>query len=534
MDGFARACEEVASNSGRNRKLEILSTYLKTLDTEDLVRAARYFSAQPVDRTRRGLAVGGALLRDAAVAVTGYPVDLVRFCIREAGDTSEAISLMLHGKSAGEPLSMVEAERLYELLDTARRTAEKQRVLELCFQRHRPATVKYFLKVITGNLRIGLQEKLLEEALARSAGLPAEPVRDAVNRCGDIATVARALRQGTLHEIEAQLFHPMDFMLASPLDRLEDLTDAENWWIEDKFDGIRVQAHASHGRVRLFSRGKEDVTESWPDLVLALSQLPGSVILDGELLAWREGRPLAFNVLQQRLARKTVTATMIAEIPAALVAYDLLYLNGRLVGDQPLEARRTLLEEVVGSRPFPLLLSEQWTASAIGEIDVRFQQARERGNEGLLLKRKGSFYEGGKRGGAWLKLKRPFGTLDVVITAAEQGRGRRATVLSDYTFAVRDGERWLNVGKAYSGLTDEEIRSLTRLLRGIATERFGRVTLVRPEVVLEVAFDGIQKSPRHKSGYALRFPRIMRWRKDKTTAEGDTLDRVRSLYEASL
>jgi DNA ligase-1 len=287
------------------------------------------------------------------------------------------------------------------------------------------------------------------------------------------------------------------------------------------------------GRVMIFTRGMEDVTPSFPDLAGAFRRGTHSVALDGEILAWQDGRALSFNVLQQRIARKKLTPDVIAEIPVAFVAYDLLYADGAMMTDHPIEDRRARLVELV-PQAHPVYVAPQWTATSTGEIDRAFHAARERGNEGLLLKRRGSPYEPGKRSGTWLKVKRPYATLDVVITAAEQGHGRRAIYLSDYTFGVREGDRFLNVGKAYSGLTDNEVRDLTRILRAAATDRFGRVVLVRPEVVLEVAFDGIQKSSRHKGGFALRFPRIVRWRVDKRPEEADTLDRVRELYESSI
>ena len=221
-------------------------------------------------------------------------------------------------------------------------------------------------------------------------------------------------------------------------------------------------------------------------------------------------------------------------MPLAFIAYDLLLEGNQMLVDLPIEERRARLERIFGGRVGRLKISERMTAASIGEIDDLFLNARTRGNEGLLLKRKGSIYESGKRSDAWYKVKRPYATLDVAVTAAEVGHGKRATMLSDYTFGVKAGDGFVNVGKAYSGLTDEEIRELTRIFRSLAIDKFGRVTLVRPEVVLEVAFDGVQKSARHKSGYALRFPRILQWRKDKRPEECDTLERVAELYEASL
>ncbi len=323
-------------------------------------------------------------------------------------------------------------------------------------------------------------------------------------------------------------------MLAKPLERLEDLAVPADWHVEDKYDGIRSQVHFENGHARIYSRGMEEVTTAFPEIVRAFEGLSGSGLIDGELLAWRDGRAVNFNVLQQRLARKTVKAILQLEIPVVFMAYDALLRNGSILFHSPIEERRQVLQEPFAAEVTPLLLSPVHHPETHDDIDEFFRQARNRGNEGLLLKRRGSIYEPGKTERCLAKLKRPYGTLDVVITSAEQGSGRRATVLSDYTFAVRAGDRYVNVGKAYSGLTDSEVKELTKVLRAASTDRFGRVMVVRPEVVLEVAFDGVQKSSRHKGGYALRFPRILRWRQDKTPEECDDLARVEALYPASL
>ena len=320
-------------------------------------------------------------------------------------------------------------------------------------------------------------------------------------------------------------------MLAKPLERVEDLADPAEWLIEDKYDGMRAQVHFDHeaGVVRIFSRNMEETTQAFPELMHQFGQLPGNGLLDGEILAWRDGRALNFNVLQRRLSVRRARATLVAEVPVIFMAYDLLLRNGKMLLDEPLSRRREKLEELR-----PSMISRQYRVGSHAQVDRLFAEARARGNEGLLLKKPDSVYEPGRRGGAWLKLKRPYGTLDVVITAAEQGSGRRATVFSDYTFAVRAAQGFVNVGKAYSGLTDGEIKDLTRQLRAASVEKFGRMMLVKPEIVLEVAFDGVQRSTRHKGGYALRFPRILRWRKDKKPEECDDLGRVEALYQASV
>ncbi|MBZ2186605.1 MAG: ATP-dependent DNA ligase [Bryobacter sp.] len=529
MDGLAGVLERVANTSSRKRKVGLLAEWMRGLGEADLVRAVRFLSGEPVAGAGdRKLSVGHAVVREAAVAVTGVSVEMFRMCHREVGDSSETVGLLREGGAAGVEVRLEEAEQAYLRLFQERRTARKVELLVGELGRMRPLAVKYFLKVITGNFRVGLQKKLVEEALAKATGRAGEEVKGASNRSGDLGLVARAARRGELAEVEAKLFHPLEFMLAKPLDEVGDVGEAGQWLVEDKYDGIRSQVHFEQGKVRIYTRGLEDTTAAFPELVEEFERVGGRGVVDGEVLAWRDERALNFTVLQQRLARKKVDAGVRESVPVVFVAYDLLYRDGELLLDRAIGERRGRLEEM------GLRVSPQRRLGAVGEIEELFAAARGRGNEGLLLKREGSVYQAGKRSGDWLKVKRAYGTLDVVVTAAEQGSGRRATMLSDYTFAVRQGERFVNVGKAYSGLTDEEIRELTKVFRGIARERYGRVTVVEPRVVLEVAFDGVQKSPRHKSGYALRFPRIVRWRRDKSAEEADGIERVEELYARSL
>ncbi len=545
MDRFAEVCEKVASHRSRLRKIEFVAEYLRTLEDADFARAVRFFCCAPVadgtgdlnlfgEQQKRPLSVGFATLREAYVPLTEWDGFTIGRCHEEVGDTGETIALLLAGRTQNQPLSLQQAEEFYSALSRCTTTACKIRLLRDTFAAHRPLAIKYLVKIITGDLRIGLLGKMVEEAVAASTGDKPAAVRSAQNRLGDLAQVALAARSGSLHTIEARLFHPMDYMLAKPLDSVHDLDDPANYWVEHKYDGIRSQVHLSGNRVAIYTRGMDEVTQAYPELVAAFKELPGSAVLDGEILAWEEGHALPFAVLQQRLGRKKVSTAMISQIPVIFMAYDILFRDGELLLDTPLEARRAALEALFAHQSEPLLVSPQYEATGHEDIDRLFAEARASINEGLVLKRRGSLYEPGRRSGTWYKVKRAFATLDVVITAAEQGNGKRASVLSDYTFAVRSGDEFVNVGKAYSGLTDIEIRELTRLLRAALIERYGRVLLVRPEIVLEVAFDGVQKSPRHKSGYALRFPRIERWRKDKTAEDIDTLERVAELYTASL
>ncbi len=545
MDELARVCELIASHGSKLKKICILGEYLRELGDEDFSLAVQFLSTGPVAEgaanfhlfgaeEKSRLSVGGSVLRAALAEVVEWDRETLRVCYADVGDTGETIGLLLQEKTAGEALSLRGADAVYQELFRARTTARKRELLVVAFRRYRPLTLKYFVKVITRGLRIGLMGRMVEEAVALACEVPAGAVREANNRAGDLAQVAVAARRGELGAIATRLFHPMDFMLAKPLERLEDLAEPGDWVVEDKYDGIRSQVHFEAGHVEIYSRGMEEVTQAFPEIAAAFARLGGNGLIDGEILAWRDGRALNFNVLQQRIARKSVKASMLADVPAVFVAYDLLLRNDSLLLEEGFEERRVRLEATLEGSGMPLLLAPQARVGGLEDIERLFAEARARGNEGLLLKRAGSKYEAGKRSGLWQKLKRPYGTLDVVVTSAEQGSGRRAIYFSDYTFAVRSGEAFLNVGKAYSGLTDTEVKELTKVLRAASTDRFGPTMLVRPAVVLEVAFDGVQKSARHKSGYALRFPRILRWRKDKTPGECDELARVEEMYRASI
>jgi len=355
---------------------------------------------------------------------------------------------------------------------------------------------------------------------------------------GDIGETATRARTNDLKEIGMRLFHPIKFMLATPAADLADVTRTmpEEFFVEDKFDGIRAQAHVEDERVAIYSRTMDEITHRFPELIAPLGDLPTDVIIDGEIVPARGDLILPFSELQKRLGRKTVSDDLLASVPVVLVAYDLLYADGRVLINESLDERRRILENLVAKRG-TIRLSEAKRFQDASALDDEFNAARARGNEGLMIKSPASLYKPGRRGREWLKLKRAIATLDVVVTAVEVGHGKRRSLLSDYTFAVRrseaDGEL-LNIGKAYSGLTDAELAELTEWFRAHTLKEFahGRVRLVEPRIVLEVTFDRIQESKRHKSGYALRFPRIVRLRTDKSAADIDTLETVRKLVES--
>jgi DNA ligase-1 len=424
-------------------------------------------------------------------------------------------------------MSISEVDARLRELARERKAAAKQKAVEAMLRRSSPVDGKYLVKTLSGGLRIGADVTTVEEAIAQAFGADREAVARAHRDCGDIGETAVAAREGTLSEIRFRLFHPIGFMLATPIDTAEEVaSELALFAAEDKYDGIRAHAHKSGSRVLLFSRTLDDVTAQFPEAAESLAKLPGSFLLDGEILAWRDGRPESFFRLQRRLGRKAPEPELLAEIPVAFMAYDCLARDGRPLFEEEWTARRRELEAISPE----LLVSPVNRVETPAELDALFDQARERGNEGLMLKRRDSAYQAGKRGRAWRKYKKALATLDVVVTAVQQGNGKRAGMLSDYTFAVRDGDRFVNIGKAYSGLTDEEIRKMGTHFRRITTARYGPVRAVVPEVVLEISFDSIQKSTRHKSGFALRFPRIVRLRPDKRPDEVDTLQTVAEVY----
>jgi DNA ligase-1 len=335
-----------------------------------------------------------------------------------------------------------------------------------------------------------------------------------------------------------RLFHPLKFMLATPASDLADIarTMPDEFFVEDKFDGIRAQAHVQDGRVAIYSRTLDEMSMRFPELQAPLAALPTDAILDGEIITAIGEEILPFSDLQKRLGRKVVSEELLASTPVVFVAWDLLYATGRVMINDELQTRRARLEELISitSDSERLRLSRAKRFNDVSTLDDEFDAARARGNEGLMIKDPVSSYKPGRRGREWLKLKKALATLDVVVTTVELGHGKRHHVLSDYTFAVRRSEaepELLNIGKAYSGLTDAEIAEMTEWFRAHTIQEFahGRVRVVEPRVVLEVTFDRVQPSNRHKSGYALRFPRIVRLRPDKNIDEIDTLETVRKL-----
>jgi DNA ligase-1 len=540
LQAFAECAEAVAATTKKLEKAAILGSYLETLSDPDLTRAARYFAGHQFAMSdSRTTNVGGSIITAALSEATGFSGDDMSPRYVRLGDPGElAEEIMKETKRAFNPtITLAETESLIARLSETRGIKNKTALLAAVLHRASPLEAKYIVKLLAGDLRIGLREGLVEDAIARIFGQPLADVAYANMLLGDIGETAIRARVGDLRDVNMRLFHPIKFMLATPAADLTDVarTMPEEFLIEDKFDGIRAQAHVESGRVAIYSRTMDEVTHRFPELVEPLRALRTDVIIDGEIVPANGDVILPFSELQKRLGRKNVGTQLLTAVPVVLVAYDLLYAGGKVLIDQPLSERRHLLGQVVPDRG-PLRMSQGKLLADAAMLDDEFELARGRGNEGLMIKSPSSSYKPGRRGRDWLKLKRAIATLDVVVTAVEVGHGKRRNLLSDYTFAVRrsgEDDQLLNIGKAYSGLTDQELTELTEWFKKHTLQEYGhgRIRLVEPMVVIEVTFDRIQPSKRHKSGYALRFPRILRLRPDKTTAEIDTLETVRRLVE---
>jgi DNA ligase-1 len=540
LQAFAECAEAVAATTKKLQKAALLGSYLETLSDPDLTRAARYFAGhQFASADARTTNVGGSIITAALCDATGFsPEDLYPRYVR-LGDPGElAAEIIKEVKRSIQPtVTLAETESLITRLSETRGIKNKTGLLAAVLHRASPLEGKYLVKLLAGDLRIGLREGLVEDAIARVFGQSLADVAYANMLLGDIGETATRARASDLRNVNMRLFHPIKFMLATPAADLTDVarTMPEEFLIEDKFDGIRAQAHVENGRVAIYSRTMDEITHRFPELIEPLRSLPTAVIIDGELVPANDDVILPFSELQKRLGRKNVGTQLLKAVPVVLVAYDLLYADGKVLIDQPLSERRHLLDQLVPDRG-PLRMSQGKLLREAALLDEEFELARARGNEGLMIKSPGSPYKPGRRGRDWLKLKRAIATLDVVVTAVEVGHGKRRNLLSDYTFAVRRSENddeFLNIGKAYSGLTDQELTEMTEWFKNHTLEEFGhgRVRIVEPTVVIEVTFDRVQPSKRHKSGYALRFPRILRLRPDKSVADIDTLDTVRRLVE---
>ena len=565
MQRLAELCERIAATTKKTEKIASVAEYVRERSPREAAIAAIFLSGRAFPAfDERTLQIGGAALWKLVGEITGESDAAMTAAYRKRGDLGAAAYDVLLAKAPTQPtIALADVRAAFDQIAETRTPAAKGAVLLQLLVRATALEAKYILKIITGELRIGLKESLVEEAIAKAYEEPLAAVQRANMLLGDVGEALLLASEHRLGEARMRLFHPIGFMLASPAaDAEEAFHYFEHAQAEDKYDGIRAQAHCGGPQVRLFSRTLDDVTQSFPELAAPLGEFESEVILDGEIVAWHHnedgGHALPFGEIQKRLGRKRVTHDLIEQVPVAYVVFDVIYADGGLTLDQPLSERMQVLDSVfagakcvapraVVNAQGNLLLEPEIAAPAAisgwvlrapsmgadspARLEQYFEEAMARGNEGLMIKDVGSPYLPGRRGRWWLKLKRELATLDVVVTAAEFGHGKRIHVLSDYTFAVRKGEQLVNIGKAYSGLTDKEIAQLTQWFLAHTTADHGHLREVEPKIVFEVAFNAIMRSDRHDSGYALRFPRIVRVRDDKLPKDIDTVEEVERIYK---
>ena len=540
---FATVGEAIAATPAKLEKVRLLADHLRTLDQDRLPIETTYFTGRAFAQSDlRTLQVGGSIIYRAILGAAELSDAEFHRIAHSHGDAGKTAFEALGGSAKPEPFTLVQSRGFFEALHKARGPVAKTELLQSRLARLSAREGQYVVKILTGDLRIGLREGLVEDAIARAFEVPLDEVKEANMLLGDIgATAALALRR-ELGRAELSIFRPIKCMLATPEPTAEAVwqrfagersTNAATVYVEDKFDGIRAQLHRNAERVEIFSRDLRRITDQFPELAAQAEEFEQELIVDGEIVAFEQGRKLTFFDLQKRLGRKNDSADLFAgveaNVPVVFIIFDLLWLNGRSLLKTPLRERREWLGGLQLPRQFQT--AKVLPAHSAAEIEQIFHQARRRLNEGLMIKNPESFYSPGTRGMFWFKLKKELATLDVVVVAAELGHGKRNNVLSDYTFAVRDETTGdlLPIGKAYSGLTDAEIAELTEHFKQNTIIDRGRYREVKPDIVLEVAFNSIQPSSRHASGLALRFPRIKAIRHDKNVDSIDTLEYAREL-----
>jgi DNA ligase 1 len=549
MRRWSELADRLAATTRTSEKTSLLADYLRTLTPAELPIAVVFLTGRPfAESDQRSAGLGWAAIANTVSQLAG----VARSDLAEAYDRWSDLGLAVadvlaaagHAPDAGTSPTLPEVAETYAAIEQASGPARKSALLGTLLARADPITAKYIVKVLGGELRIGLREGLVEAAIAKAFDRPLADVKWAGMLTGDVGALAQLAAEDRLTQAEMELFRPLKFMLASPAEDAAEILNrlGPEVWVEDKYDGIRAQLHKRGGEVRLYSRDLHDVSGQFPEVVEAAVVLGWDGILDGEILAWRDGHVLPFIALQGRLGRKSPSEAIRAEVPVIFVAFDALALGPG--GDAPVEPllreplveRRRRLDEIdlpLAGDGGRFARSHLVAARDVDALEAAFAESRARRNEGLMVKDPSSGYSPGRRGLGWLKMKKALATIDCVVVGVEVGHGKRHGVLSDYTFAVRDTEkdRLVTIGKAYSGLTDAEIAEMTRWFEQHTIAKYGRYRQVEPSIVIEVAFDVIVRSNRHQSGFSLRFPRIAALRTDKTPDEIDTLESVEALFQ---
>lgn len=523
---FAQLIEKLNNTTRTNDKRDALVQYLHEAPDEDKVWLIAIFTGRRPKRL-----VNTTYLKSWCMEVTGLPQWLFEESYQTVGDLAEAISLMLPSPQLENDIPLHEVMRQILALQKAADEDKKDFVLRH-WSSFSKAACFVFNKIIIGGFRIGVSRNIVVQAVAMYSGKEVQAVAHLISGNWDPYRISFA---DLIHEsiIQVDASKPYPFYLAYAIEgTAADLGPANEWQVEWKWDGIRGQLIRRNAAVYLWSRGEDLITDRFPEIESLSALLPDGVVIDGEVLSFRDGRPLPFQYLQTRVTRKTVTKKQLIEAPVVFMAYDLLEWHSEDLRSRPLEERRKILEALVAEVHHPhLVLSPLIAFQNWEELDELIHTSRERGCEGFMLKRKASAYQAGRRRGDWWKWKIDPLTIDAVLVYAQKGHGKRSNLYTDYTFAVRDGEQLVPFAKAYSGLTDKEIAVVDRFIRQNSIEQFGPVRTVKPELVFEIAFEGIAASNRHKSGVAVRFPRIVRQRTDKNADEINTLEELKQLLE---
>ena len=527
MKAFADLYRSLDETTSTNRKIDAMVGYFRCAPEKDAIWAISFL----IGRKPRQVVPTRKLMQWAS-ELAGIPDWLFEASYDVVGDLAETITLLLPGTQGTSDRSLNEwVER--HLLPLRNMDPESQRSEILSAWNQMSESQRFvWNKLITGGFRVGVSRRLVVRALERFSGIDAAVISHRL--MGEWPATVDTYRRILSHDTrDADISRPYPFYLAYPLDDdLDDLGPLARWQVEWKWDGIRGQVINRSRQVFIWSRGEELVTEKYPELVEDAALLPDGTVLDGEILPWKEGRPLPFSELQRRIGRKTAGKKLLKEVPTAFLSYDVLEFGGKDLRAKALLQRREILTQVLSNLPGSrLMISPAIAARTWKDLKVLHQESRRRGVEGFMLKQLDSVYHVGRRRGDWWKWKIDPLTADAILIYAQRGHGKRAGLYTDYTFAVWQDEALVPFAKAYSGLSDDEIREVDRYIQRNTLERFGPVRSVRPELVFEIAFEGIQESSRHKSGLAVRFPRILRWRRDKTIEEADTLETLKSLLQ---
>lgn len=548
FEKLARTAQAIRETRGNNAKIALAADYFRLLLVdEDLDRAARFLGEGAFSNVSgKRTSVGSRTYSTGAAAFCEVDYDAVfKPCKTATGSASETIEKLMQNMDTARErrnpadLSLEAVEALYEELYQSSSRAAKQKILSRAWEQMTPVEIKYFLCIMSqGSLRIGFETQSVTSALAKAFDQPVDEVRYVHMITGSIGRTAVLCKNDELDEAAFRLFHPLSFMLASPIESRA-VNDLSPYVAEEKFDGMRCQVHVNGDKVRLFSRDLNDITRSFPEVCefFQRRELP-ELVLDGELCVYREQTIQPFQLLQKRMGVKQPGPKMIERYPVLFIAYDLLYHDGHPAFGEPLRKRRSLLEQLADGYQFPI--TSQFDVKSHEEVDRLFDRALEHGNEGLMLKDAGSTYEYGQRRKSWLKVKKPGDTLDTVIMYAHAGSGRRGGTYSDFTLgiSVKDDERYeeefIPIGKAYGGYTDDELKKLNTRIKELTVDRYGPTLALMPGIIVEIEFDDIQENKRTKANYTLRLPRFKAIRWDLEARDVDTLEDVERLFEQKL